>query len=211
MTERHQVFASVPSHAVSDGVLSDDEHAELLAFTLGHAADFTPSTLGRIGIDPTIRASRALPGRVFEPWRQRIEARFAELVPALSAQIGLPPFQVRRFESQLVRHNDGDFYRAHVDTRMGVHDETDRRLLSMVYYFHAEPRASTGGALRLFAPGPAVFADIAPEQNRLVAFPSWVRHEVRPVRCPTGRFEHSRFAINCWARAARTTMKPAEV
>jgi Rps23 Pro-64 3,4-dihydroxylase Tpa1-like proline 4-hydroxylase len=46
-------------------------------------------------------------------------------------------------------------------------------------------------------------ADIAPEPNSLVLFPSWAPHEVLLVRCPSGRFEDSRFAINCWIYRAR--------
>jgi Rps23 Pro-64 3,4-dihydroxylase Tpa1-like proline 4-hydroxylase len=42
------------------------------------------------------------------------------------------------------------------------------------------------------------FVDIEPANDTLVFFPSWYPHEVLPVSCPSGRFEDSRFAINCW-------------
>jgi Rps23 Pro-64 3,4-dihydroxylase Tpa1-like proline 4-hydroxylase len=44
------------------------------------------------------------------------------------------------------------------------------------------------------------FVDIEPTNDTLVFFPSWFPHEVLPVACPSGRFEDSRFAINCWVR-----------
>ena len=53
-------------------------------------------------------------------------------------------------ELELVAHNDGAFYARHIDTATGE-DSNQVRVLSGVYYFHAKPKAFTGGALRLFA------------------------------------------------------------
>lgn len=39
---------------------------------------------------------------------------------------------------------------------------------------------------------------MAPETDTLVAFPSWLRHEVLPVRVPSGDWADCRFSINCW-------------
>ena len=97
-------------------------------------------------------------------------------------------------------HNDGAFYKRHIDTQTA--SERDAiRVLSGVYYFHAEPKAFTGGALRLYAigdPDKKTFVDIEPAHDSLLAFPSWAPHEVRPISCPSKRFTDSRFAINCW-------------
>jgi SM-20-related protein len=74
------------------------------------------------------------------------------------------------------------------------------------------PRPFTGGELRLYGfpkwatPGeratPLPYVDIEPETDTLVIFPSWLRHEVRPVRVPSGAWSHSRFTINCWIHRA---------
>jgi hypothetical protein len=48
----------------------------------------------------------------------------------------------------------------------------------------------------------ATFADIEPEYDTLVFFPSWSPHEVLPVHVPSGRFMDSRFDINCWIHRA---------
>lgn len=65
------------------------------------------------------------------------------------------------------------------------------------------PRGFAGGELRLhpFSPdGARDWLDIEPEHNALLAFPSWAPHEVRPVNCPSRRFEESRFAVKVWFR-----------
>jgi Rps23 Pro-64 3,4-dihydroxylase Tpa1-like proline 4-hydroxylase len=110
-------------------------------------------------------------------------------------------------ELELAAHGDGAFYHAHTDiavgeTRKKRSDKSDR-VLSAVYYFYAEPKAFSGGELRLFQLGenPA-FVELQPLQNSLVVFHSWVPHEVRPVSCPSGEFRDYRFAINCWYRRA---------
>ncbi len=128
---------------------------------------------------------------------------FTPLISDLCAELGTASFEPTHIELELVRHNDGDFYRRHIDTATAKIEPTivaGQRMLSMVYYYHAEPKRYEGGALRLLPikPGPA-FVDVLPGQNRLVAFPSWVPHEVMPISCPSGRFADSRFAINCWA------------
>ena len=102
-------------------------------------------------------------------------------------------------------YRDGAFFRRHIDTRVHADPEIsgNPRMLSGVYYFHAEPRGFEGGALRLY---PAVSTerhrDIDPQANALLVFPSWAPHEVMPVQCPSGAWEDSRLAINCWIHRA---------
>jgi Rps23 Pro-64 3,4-dihydroxylase Tpa1-like proline 4-hydroxylase len=107
-----------------------------------------------------------------------------------------------------VAHGDGAFFTRHFDTiRANDSDQKRIRVLSGVYYFNAEPKAFTGGALRLHAIGGKEgenFVDIEPARNSLVVFLSWAPHEVLPVSCPSKRFIDSRFAINYWVRV----MKP---
>ena len=50
---------------------------------------------------------------------------------------------------------------------------------------------SAGGAA-------APHVDIVPETDTLVVFPSWMSHEVLPVRVPSGAWIDRRFTINCW-------------
>jgi Rps23 Pro-64 3,4-dihydroxylase Tpa1-like proline 4-hydroxylase len=116
---------------------------------------------------------------------------------ALLAELKMSASELSRFETELVAHGDGAFYARHIDTQMQAQDRPGIRVLSGVYYFHRLPKAFSGGALRLYGFG-AGFVDIEPTHNSLLVFPSWARHEVRPVSCPSGAFMDSRFAINCW-------------
>lgn len=195
----------IPPVAVRDAILSVEDLAELLAFAMAQEMAFKPTAVGGLddgtaGLKPDYRRSSSLPARLFKPWRDRIEAIVAPLLPEILTDLGMKPFDIARYEIELVRHNHGDFYRRHIDTHMGP-SERARRAISLVYYFHAEPKAFTGGALRLYALNRNhVFVDVEPKQNRLVAFASWVPHEVMPISCPSERFVDSRFAINCWVR-----------
>lgn len=204
MTTPADPLERVSAYAIRDDVLRPDDLADLLAFTLAHQADFGSSKVGGAGVTQDYRSSRALPRRMFDSWRDRIEGYVTALLPGMLADMGMKPFPVSRFELELAAHNDGDFYRTHIDTKMGAREGRGTRLVSMVYYFHAEPKAFDGGALRIFPlASRSTFADIEPLQNRLAAFPSWAPHEVRPIVCSSGRFEDSRFSINCWARSKK--------
>ena len=114
----------------------------------------------------------------------------------------MTPFEPYKVELELVTNNEGAFFKPHIDTFMANARKASDRVLSVVYYFYAEPKAFSGGALRLYAFGTqeddGKFADVEPEQNTLVAFPSWALHEVLPVSCPSRRFSDSRFNVNCW-------------
>jgi Rps23 Pro-64 3,4-dihydroxylase Tpa1-like proline 4-hydroxylase len=116
--------------------------------------------------------------------------------------LGEPAVEPREFG--VIAYRDGDYFRAHIDTFDLIHKV---RVVSCVYYFAATPPRFGGGALRLHGfpkpsadgkPTPPPHVDVAPESDTLVAFPAWLRHEVLPVRVPSGAWCDSRFAINCW-------------
>ena len=120
--------------------------------------------------------------------------------PDLVAKLGATPVEAPTLELQLVAHNEGAFYKRHIDTQTAS-ERNYVRVLSAVYYFHATPKMFSGGALRLYAigdPQGQTFIDVEPAHNTLLVFPSWAPHEVMPVNCPSGRFADSRFTINCW-------------
>ncbi len=132
-------------------------------------------------------------------YRPVLEARILGLVPELITRLQMTPFESPALETELVAHGDGAFFKRHIDTGHRILDQI--RVLSGVYYFNAEPKAFTGGALRLYAIGgndSDDFIDIEPLRNSLLVFPSWAPHEVMPISCPSKRFINSRFAINCW-------------
>jgi Rps23 Pro-64 3,4-dihydroxylase Tpa1-like proline 4-hydroxylase len=197
-----------PWHQFRD-LLGADERRMLLDWTLSQRARFKPAGLAGAGLDPERRVSDKL--KDLGPAAAPFEARLQSLLPEIFARTGTRPFEVEHVELELAAHGDGAFFARHSDMPVGPGrrplggDEVSGqdRLVSAVYYFHREPKRFSGGALRLFRFGasgdePADHADVEPEQNSLVVFPSWAAHEVRPVTVPGGTFEDGRFAVNAW-------------
>lgn len=190
----------MPPHVVLRDFLDAATAAGLLAFALLKQSDFAPTqTVGQT-IDPLTRVSMGL--RELGLYRPLLKSKILGLVPELIARLQVTRFEACELETELVAHGDGAFYKRHADTQTAKYGDVDRiRVLSGVYYFNAEPKAFTGGALRLYAIGgnpDKDFVDIEPIHNSLLVFPSWAPHEVMPVHCPSQRFIDSRFAINCW-------------
>ena len=106
---------------------------------------------------------------------------------------------------QLTAHNDGCYYKIHNDAGS---EKTANREISYVYYFYQEPKAFSGGELKIYDTelkgGGAIthqnYKTITPVNNSIVFFNSRCRHEVMPVLCPSKAFEHSRFTVNGWIR-----------
>ena len=201
-----------PSTTIED-FLDEQTHRDLLAWTLQNADRFTPATVIRDDVTHVHRAARdnlklSDLGPLEAPIRQRMLAALPRLAQSLGCQF---PGEAL-LELELTAYGDGAFYRAHTDSVLPAHlkdrslAEPDPRLLSAVYYFHREPKGFDGGALRIYRWGggdeadPNNYRDLEPADNRLAVFLSWTRHEVRPVNCPSGRFEDYRFALNCWYR-----------
>ncbi len=201
----------MPPHMVLRDFLAADEVTGLLAHALTHEAAFAPTGLGRGAINPSIRLSSGT--RDLGPYRAILKTRILGQLPRLCTQLGMQSPDDPILETQLVAHSDGAFFKRHIDTQVHKPDALRIRVLSGVYYFHAQPKAFTGGALRLYAIGHAGsggeggkdgFVDIEPVHNSLLVVPAWAPHEVMPVTCRSGRFEDSRFAVNCWVHRRKT-------
>lgn len=197
-------FDQIPPYLVVDGFLGDKLIERLIEHAKAREAEFVPTTVGMdMGkIDPAIRTSWGL--RDFGDLRAELEAQFKEAMPKAISELRLSPFELARCEIELVAHNDGAFYKRHIDTATGIPDEKTQRVLTGVFYLHCLPKNFSGGQFRLHAfsspeKGES-FVDIEPERDRLVLFPAWAPHEVLPIDCPSGEFADSRFAINCWYR-----------
>lgn len=198
-------FSDIPPHLLIENAFGSEMAGRLLALALEREAAFGGTTVGsRKMEDRQIRRSRVT--RDFGGLKGALEAAFrARLLQAISA-LRLAPFTVESLSLELAAHGDGDFYRRHIDTFTGGEKPSADRILTGVYYFHASPRAFTGGELRLFSLRPiehgGTYLDIAPACDSLLLFPAWVPHEVLAVSCPGGSFAQSRFAINCWYNGA---------
>lgn len=191
-------------HLAIDGFLPQEVADTMLAEMLAAEVQFTPSTIGSSGtgrLDASYRSSQRLPLHSGVNSTPLIDAIHAQL-DALCGALGVSPFVMCRSETSLVSHRDGDFYKRHVDTRIGVSDDPSVRVVSCVYYLHRIPRGFSGGELAIYPlVGHAPPVLIEPVHNRLAVFPSFVPHEVLPIRS-TGGFAESRFSVNCWVHRA---------
>lgn len=139
--------------------------------------------------------------------RAILEPCLREALPEIANRIGYSGPTLDVIELELAAHGEGAHFSRHVDNYFpaGASDSIGprgNRRISLVYYFHRRPAGFSGGALRLFglaAPGAETSSvAIEPADNRLVAFHSWLPHEVERVAVPSGEFADSRFAFNCW-------------
>jgi SM-20-related protein len=144
--------------------------------------------------------------RYYEPTSMLLlQTRLMAYVGSICERLRIRPFAVSKLEVQLSCSGHGDYYRRHSDN----HNVRLRsRQITCVYYVNAEPKAFSGGELRIYAPPPPGgashpdrYVDVEPRHNRLVAFPSSLAHEVRPVVVGSNRFTERRFALNAWLHA----------
>lgn len=213
--ELTNVLGPLPRPARLGDFLPARDHGAILDWVVANPALFGAATVTTGQIDSRDRVSRdkrvALTTNELGPFEAMLTSRFFAALGEICARIGTP-LAAQSLELEFSAHGDGGFFGPHIDIPTGAKraagdDQRQDRLLSAVYYFHREPRAFSGGALRLFRFGadpagsgrePANHIDLAPVNNSLVAFASTVLHEVRPVDCPSDRFEDYRFALNCW-------------
>jgi SM-20-related protein len=193
-------------HLVIDDFLPPEVHAGWLQFAIANQTGFAASEVRRAAqgqYDPAVRRSQ-----IYQSDLGELEAAFVATIlnrqSELLAGTGTPPFAISKCEVELAVHRDGCFFAAHQDTltredRIGLSSD---RIVSVVYYFHAQPQGFSGGALVIHPFGESEASVIEPRDNRLVVFPAFALHEVRPVLCPGDAFASARFSINCWLRRA---------
>jgi hypothetical protein len=193
-------------HLVFRNVLGAPTVAGLLDYVAAREKDFRPAIvrnrkLGELKVNRDLRDCTYLGdlGAFEAPIKTFVRNISAEAI----ARLGLIEPVVEPKEFEITAYRDGGRFGAHIDTSEKLNQV---RVLSCVYYFAATPRRFSGGELRLYgfptasgkdAAAPS-FIDLVPETDTLVTFPSWLRHEVRPVRVPSGALADGRFTINCW-------------
>lgn len=198
---------AVPKHAIIDGFLAEDVAQALLDHALNNEALFQPAEVRaasgyRVSEDDRQAFSTNDLGPAGPHFTAAIEAHFEHFC----REVGLAPFPIAAWDVEMAAHRDGGFFREHIDTMTAENrpEQLGDRILSLVYYLHRPDARFTGGelVLRPFV-GNDSEARVAPRHNRLVAFPSFARHEVEPIRVPGNAWEDARFSINCWLLRAR--------
>ena len=209
MTAAHRAGEPRCPHLVFRDVLGADMVAGLLEHVAAREAEFRPAVVrSRHTGERSVKANRrdCLTSSDLGPFRSPIETYVRRIAPPALAALRLnePLHEPREFSICAYGHC-GHFV-PHIDTA-----ETTGwvRIVSCVYYFAATPRRFQGGELRLHGfPGRSAggatppHVDIVPDTDTLVVFPSWMSHEVRPVRVPSGVWIDRRFTVNCWIHRA---------
>lgn len=206
-------MARVP-HLLIDDFLPANLHADLLAHVLA-VEDFAPArTLAKGKFDYNLTHRRGqLSNDRLGPHLPAFRAAILAAFQTFPGALGMAPFALAAFEIRLAAHGDGDFFKPHRDTMVGEDRAFSRhdRLITAVYYMHRQPRRFAGGDLLLhsFDQSPALV--IEPRDNRLVAFPSFLVHEVTPVAVPDGEWADARFSVSCWFDRERPPASSAAV
>jgi Rps23 Pro-64 3,4-dihydroxylase Tpa1-like proline 4-hydroxylase len=188
-------------YVIVENFLAPEQLLQLLALVGREEAKFVDSTVSTSDAD--YRRSKVLheAPRVHALFRKRM----LELAPRLMAELGIPAFEPGDVEVQVTAHNDGNYFKLHNDNGS---PDTATRGLTYVYYFFNEPKAFTGGALRIYDSvikdgfyqcGPHA-ADFDPKNNSVIFFAPFVHHEVLRVNVPSKAFHDSRFTVNGWVR-----------
>lgn len=192
---------------VLDNFLDAALHQSLLDHALSQATatEAAEVTKGvQLVVDRQLRSAelcRLGLAALHEPFFARVMSQF----DIVTGELGIKKFAIEATQVELVAHNDGARFRRHIDTLTQENFAARQfvRILSFVYYFHRTPKHFSGGELELFPVGNAKPFIIEPCDNRLVAFPSYIPHEVHEVSCPSREYSDSRFAINIWLSRAR--------
>ncbi|MFV3130379.1 2OG-Fe(II) oxygenase [Niveispirillum sp. KHB5.9] len=188
----------LPHHTQTDwlpAAMADD----LLEYAIANEGRFRSGSIlynGEVVVDEAIRQVSVLDH--LGPFQDRVAAAALAAKPMLETLFGLPPFKASQVEIEMAAHGDGAHFQQHIDTFVVVHNRPNPRVLTLVLYLHRRPRVFTGGALRFHALGGTASRDIAPDHNRLAAFPSIAPHSVQLLTCPSNAFADRRFAVNMW-------------
>ncbi|OCX50638.1 hypothetical protein BEL04_22980 [Mucilaginibacter sp. PPCGB 2223] len=175
-----------------------ETNARLFAHAIAKQADFTHTmTVGLDGegaLNENYRHSLSLPPKDFKEFykilAQKIRSEFEQIVEKL----GIEPFELGAVEMHLTSHNNGEFYKPHIDNGKGT---LKNRVITFVYYFHSIPRKFEGGQLLFLRNKPKPLI-VPPDNNSIVFFDSSLLHAVHPVSCPSQEFADGRFTLNGW-------------
>jgi Rps23 Pro-64 3,4-dihydroxylase Tpa1-like proline 4-hydroxylase len=192
----------IPSNYVQiPDFLTPKEQEKLIKYCLANKKEFVPTTTST-EID-SYRRSKVL--YYFSEFKKFITNKIEFILPDILTELEIADFELTEIESQITAHNHGDFYKIHNDN--GSPDSANR-LLTYVYYFYQEPKAFSGGELKIYDSKEDnnyyVAADsykvVEPINNSIIFFLSRYMHEVLPVQCVSQNFADSRFTINGWIR-----------
>ncbi len=146
-----EVAGPLPAYAQIFDFLPETERQLLFDWALSIRDRFRPATVSKRRPERTFRVDperrTALTTAKLGPLETILRERLLGALPQLMASTGTrgpPPVSL---EIELAAHGDGAFYRPHIDIPVGADRQPlgarpgEDRVLSAVYYFHAEPQA----------------------------------------------------------------------
>jgi len=182
-----------------DGFLTGSEVAWLMEFVFSAKDSFAPSQVS----DAKEDYRRSLVLGAPDVLKRLIIGKIRAVMPEVMSQLRVGRFPIGDIECQITASVDGSYFRAHTDAAA---NETEGRQFTYVYYFNREPKAFSGGELRIYddtirngkLAATDSFQVVQPKHNSIVFFQAAVMHEVMPVKMPSGDFRDSRFTVNGW-------------
>jgi len=198
---------------IIDNFLGPEACARLHAFAMDRQAEFVPSRVHTSAkhqvIDTQLRDSLSYAGSfgtLMAPFHASLEASYDRI----AAELGAGAFERVPTELHMAAHGDGQYLGRHIDIGNSMTGSTvaQRRVVTLIYYFHARPGAFGGGELAVYPMVGDIPRTIEPRADRLVAIPSFAPHEILPVTVPGGRFADSRFALVSWLVRPQASTSP---
>jgi|LWDU01.1.fsa_nt_gi Rps23 Pro-64 3,4-dihydroxylase Tpa1-like proline 4-hydroxylase len=205
------IYDPVPLIIIRD-IFTKKENAEILAEVIKNKENFKPAiAIGKIEefrnniisdydmIYSQDRTKSILLTLIDKNFNNK---KFIEIINSFVYPINLLG-QTNTHESQVSRYGDqGQEYKYHIDSFA----ENNNRMITLVYYFHKEPKKYKGGEIQ-FTRSPIhdgkvmdkneTPITITPENNMMVVFNSKVAHTVLPTTSPK-TFDKGRFSVNIW-------------
>jgi Rps23 Pro-64 3,4-dihydroxylase Tpa1-like proline 4-hydroxylase len=189
--------------AVIENFLPGDVWHALLDRVLACEAEFHPSGTHDARADYRHSLVMNPPSDMVRPVVDRVRRVMPQVLPVLRVR----PITVGIVEAQVTASVDGSFFGVHTDAD---HDKVPKRYLTYVYYFNRQPKAFSGGELRIYddilrnnkLARAETFETIEPLHNHIVLFWARTMHEVMPVRVPSRAFADARFTVNGWVNSA---------
>jgi len=145
MKKQPNVFSRIPPYRIVPCFLGDDLIERLIAYAIAKQTEFRPTKIGQFDkcLDPNIRVSRVL--RDFDDLYEPLKIRFQEIKQQAILDLKLSPFELAHCEIELVAHEDGAFYKRHIDTATNRPEAKTQRIMTGVLYFHRLPKCFSGG------------------------------------------------------------------
>ena len=199
---------------IFDNFLSKEDNKKIIDEAYNNKSSFKTSVVGgKPEVDATQRTNLSVSyDEIYKNRRDKsslinILASLIKDEEFLNTIISMPyPLcdfgMINKYETQVSRYgNNSQKYKCHVD-RFTNHD----RFISMIYYFHEEPRRFSGGDI-CFTDSPIYDGELCDKtrkiesfksvNNRLIIFGSSTPHSVLPT-FSNDKFEDGRFSMNCW-------------